>query len=153
MDRRAMVKRELLAIYSKPYLEQYGSGEVQAVVGLVAVPATSHDPAAVLIGAFLDIEVLDVVAGSGLREPEANADVGAGNQELIRRELDDRGTADGPVLVRVRRRGNPRPVALTELPLAILRGHVPPPENLRLVGPVVGLGEAESRMLQGKLGP
>src|SRR3569623_1749516 len=148
MDRRAMVKRELLAIYSKPYLEQYGPGEVQAVVGLVAVPAAGHDPAAVLIGAFLDIEVLDVVARSGLREPEANADVGAGNQELIRRELDDRGTADRPLLVGVRRRGNPRPVAFAEFPLPVLRGHLPAAESLRLVGAVIRLGEADRRMLQ-----
>src|SRR5688500_19051617 len=66
------------SIRPKPDLEQDRFGEIESVIGLVAVPAAAHHPASVVECAFLDAQQLDILAGRRLGEAEAQAQVGAG---------------------------------------------------------------------------
>ena len=144
-----MVKRELLAINSKPHLEQHGASEVQAVVGLVAVPAARHDPAAVLESAFLDVEVLDIVAGEWaasspkrMRMSEPATRNSSGPSWMIAAPPTGRSLFGfGGVVIHVQSRSPnshwPYCAVTFQRPSAWL-----------LVGAVVGLGEADGRMLE-----
>ena len=60
-------------------LSRVGCCKVKSIIGLVAVPAARHHPAAVLERAFLDVEDQRVLAGPRLVEAETDADVRSGD--------------------------------------------------------------------------
>src|ERR1700683_5096537 len=66
--------------------------EVQAVVGLIAVPDAVEPPYPVFVAAFLNAHELALLAGRGRRE--VHAGVQRGNQEFIGTELADQRAAD-----------------------------------------------------------
>src|SRR5690606_11385207 len=70
----------------------HGVGEVQAVVGLVAVPVALELPGAIDVTAFLDTVVDQRLACRG--RVEGHPRMHAGHQELVRPQLGDQGAAD-----------------------------------------------------------
>src|SRR4051812_46450176 len=135
------------AVGAEAYSQQDRAGEVQAVVGLIAIPAAAHLPGAVDERPFLDAEPLHVAA-IGDCGREADAHVGSGDEELVRPKLEHHASADGAPRIGIGPGLDPGPFALAELPQGELRGDPPAAEGGRLVGAVSTLGEAPGRVLE-----
>src|SRR4051794_14254471 len=89
------------------------ASEVEAVVGLIAVPDAGHDPPARFVEPpLLDAGHRPILPGRRRRERDAQPCVRAGDEEFVRTELRDDRAADRLALGRVRLRLDPRPVAL-----------------------------------------
>src|SRR4051794_40116285 len=140
------------AVGAEAYSQQDRAGEVQAVVGLVAIPAAAHLPGAVDERPFLDAEPLHVAA-IGDCGREADAHVGSGDEEFVGSELEHHASADRTRRIGIGPRLDPGPFALAELPQAELSGDPPAAEYGRLVGAVAILGEAPAGVREGEPRP